>query len=93
MRTEAEARNMVPRHSMLNPRDSFTHLLPMLPDPYAVQPVEEPVQVEQQPPVAVRATFAAQEPDLETVAEASQESDDSSASGWETCTSPPGSLA
>jgi hypothetical protein len=86
MRREAEERERAPRYSypMLTPRDSIANRLPIAPNPYAVQPVqeEEEVQIEQQP-VITKCMFVAQEPDLETVIEVEHESDTS----WTSATS------
>jgi hypothetical protein len=80
MRREAEERNMAAeRHSMLSRRDSIANRLPVLPDPYVV--LDSDVQDSSvQKLVVTRAPTNVKEPDLETVAEASQESDGSKTS-------------
>jgi hypothetical protein len=79
MRREAEAYS----YPMLIPKDSIANRLPIAPNPYAMQPVqEEEVEFEQQP-VVTKCMFVAQEPDLETVIEVEHESDTS----WTSATS------
>jgi hypothetical protein len=72
MTREAEKRNMAAaRHSMLSPRDSIANRLPILPDPYVEldADVQEPKVV-----VAARVPTTVKTSNLDTVTEASEES-------------------
>jgi hypothetical protein len=74
MTREAEERNMAAaRHSMLSSRDSIANRLPILPDPYVV--LDADVQDPEVVVVPSRAPTVVKIPGLDTVTEASEESE------------------